>query len=162
VANSADTWSGPDASVGVPIAVSVRIRATPEQVWAVLERVEDHVEWMRDAVAIRFEGQQRRGVGTAFLCDTKVGPFRLTDAMAITEWSEGHLMGVRHQGLVTGSGRFSLLTPVPGTTVVHWEERLCFPWFLGGLLTAFCARPVLSHLWRGNLEALRAQVEAAG
>ena len=41
---------------------------------------------MADAVAIRFETEQTRGVGTKFLCDTKVGPIRLTDQMEITEW----------------------------------------------------------------------------
>jgi len=47
----------------VPIAVDVVIAAPAESVWAELERIEDHVEWMHDAVAIRFTSEQRRGVG---------------------------------------------------------------------------------------------------
>ena len=66
--------------------MTVDISATPQQVWDVVERVEDHVDWMLDAVAIRFESEQHRGVGTSFLCDTKVGPIKLVDRMEITEW----------------------------------------------------------------------------
>ena len=49
--------------------------------------------------------------GGVLECDTVVGPVRLTDHMAITEWVPGEAMGVRHTGLVTGEGRFTL-TPV--------------------------------------------------
>ena len=44
---------------------------------------------MHDAVAIRFQSDQHRGVGTAFLCDTKVGPLKLVDRMEITDWVGG-------------------------------------------------------------------------
>ena len=67
-----------------------------------------HVDWMHDAVAIRFTGEQTRGVGTRFLCDTRVGPITLVDRMEITEWEPAAVMGVRHTGIVTGSGRFTL------------------------------------------------------
>ena len=42
-----------------------------------------------------------RGVGTTFDCDTKIGPFRLTDRMEITEWVPNAAMGVSHVGTVT-------------------------------------------------------------
>ncbi len=79
-----------------------------------MEPVERHVDWMADAVSIRFETDQTRGVGTSFLCDTKVGPIRLTDRMEITEWvpadDAGAIgrMGVRHTGIVTGTGVFTI------------------------------------------------------
>ena len=44
---------------------------------------------MLDAVAIRFQNDQHRGVGTIFDCDTRVGPFKLVDRMEITEWEVG-------------------------------------------------------------------------
>ncbi len=95
------------------LRVAIDISATPAQVWDAVEPVEDHVEWMHDAVAIRFQTDQHRGVGTAFLCDTKVGPFELVDSMEITEWEPGVTMGVRHVGVVTGTGRFTLDTDRP-------------------------------------------------
>ncbi len=48
------------------IAVSVEIDATPAAVWAVVEPIERHVDWMADAETIRFCGEQTRGVGTRF------------------------------------------------------------------------------------------------
>ena len=46
------------------ISVAIDIDAPPEAVWRVVEPVEDHVDWMRDAASIRFTTDQTRGVGT--------------------------------------------------------------------------------------------------
>ena len=67
------------------IRVSIDLQATPQRVWQVVEPVERHVDWMADAVAIRFIGEQTRDVGTTFFCDTKVGPIKLVDRMEITD-----------------------------------------------------------------------------
>ncbi|MBA3956373.1 MAG: hypothetical protein H0X58_06890, partial [Acidimicrobiia bacterium] len=64
--------------------VTTVIAARPQQVWPHLAELESHVEWMADAEAIRFTSPQRRGVGTRFECDTRVGPFHLTDRMDVT------------------------------------------------------------------------------
>lgn len=147
------------------IRVGVEIDAAPARVWEVVEPVERHVDWMHDAVAITFQGEQTRGVGTRFVCDTKVGPLRLADRMEITEWVPGEAMGVRHAGLVTGSGRFTL----EGIDAPHgearrtrftWEETLRFPWWMGGPLGALVGgKLALAAIWRRNLKALRAQIE---
>ena len=113
---------------------------------------------MHDAVAIRFVSDQTRGVGTAFLCDTKVGPIRLTDKMEITEWVPGKAMGVKHVGIVTGTGVFTLEPLNNGArTLFQWEEELVFPWFLGGPLGAFVGgKIVLRQIWKRNLRGLAA------
>jgi uncharacterized protein YndB with AHSA1/START domain len=139
------------------LRVAIDIAATPEQVWDVVEPIENHVEWMHDAVAIRFQTDQHRGVGTSFLCDTKVGPFELVDNMEITEWQPGAAMGVRHVGVVTGTGRFAL-TPIDlgRRTRFSWEESLTFPWYLGGRLGALVGgRVVLRTIWNRNLRKLK-------
>jgi len=143
------------------IVVSIEITATPAEVWQVVEPVERHVDWMHDAVAIRFTGEQTRGVGTEFLCDTKVGPLQLVDRMEITEWEPGEVMGVRHTGLVTGSGRFTLAPIDLGRrTRFTWTEELVFPWWMGGPIGAFVGgKLVLRAIWRRNLRGLRRQVE---
>ncbi len=143
------------------IVVSVEIDATPEQVWTIVEPVENHVDWMHDAVAIRFQTEQRRGVGTTFLCDTKVGPIKLVDAMEITEWVPGASMGVRHVGMVTGTGAFTL-TPIDlgRRTRFTWAETLIFPWWLGGPVGAFIGgKVVLRAIWKRNLRNLKRLVE---
>ena len=140
------------------IKVSIEIDASPEKVWQIVEPIERHVDWMHDAVAIRFVSDQTRGVGTAFLCDTKVGPIRLTDKMEITEWVPDKAMGVKHVGIVTGTGVFTLEPVANGArTLFKWEEELIFPWFLGGPLGAFVGgKIVLRQIWKRNLRGLAA------
>jgi hypothetical protein len=128
-------------------------------VWSAIDDVGSHVEWMADAVAIRFRGDQRAGAGTTFECDTKVGPLSLTDIMEISSWKPGREMGVRHVGLVRGSGRFTL-DAVKGGTRFTWRERLTFPWWLGGSLGAVVGGEVLRLVWRKNLRNLKRLVEA--
>jgi hypothetical protein len=113
---------------------------------------------MDDAIAIRFTSRQREGVGTTFECDTRVGPFRLVDRMEVTEWRARRAIGIRHTGLVTGRGRFVLARHRRGTRFT-WEERLRFPWWLGGAVGGTVAKPVLRRVWRGNLENLRRLIE---
>ena len=143
------------------IVVGIEIDATPARVWEVVEPVERHVDWMHDAVAIRFTTDQTRGVGTTFLCDTKVGPFSLVDAMEITEWAPGEVMGVRHTGLVTGVGRFTIEPIDLGRrTRFTWAEDLTFPWWMGGPIGAWIGGKIaLGPIWRRNLKNLRRLVE---
>jgi hypothetical protein len=82
--------------------------------------------------------------------------------MAITEWDAGRAMGVRHDGLVAGSGRFTLRARRGGRTRLTWDERLRFPWWMGGPVGALVASPVLRAIWRGNLARFAAVVEAGG
>jgi hypothetical protein len=141
------------------IVVCTPIAAPAEAVWAAIEDLSTHTRWMHDAVAIRFEGDQRSGTGTRFECDTKVGPLSLVDVMEITRWEPGRCMGVRHRGVVTGEGVFHLDPGFDGGTAFSWIEDLRFPWWLGGPVGAWLARPVLARIWRRNLEALRHLVE---
>ena len=143
------------------IRVEIEIDAPPAEVWEVVEPIERHVEWMADAVAIHFVSDRTRGVGTEFLCDTKVGPITLVDRMEITEWEPERRMGVRHTGIVTGSGVFEL-TPLDldRRTRFTWTEELRFPWYLGGRLGEAIGGPlVMKPIWRRNLRRLKSVVE---
>lgn len=146
---------------GHAVVVSTIIERSPAEVWADVRDIQSHVSWMQDAAAIRFLSEQREGQGTRFECDTKVGPFSLTDVMEITSWEDERRMGVRHVGLVEGTGEFTLIELAPDRTEFRWEEDLVFPWFLGGPVGAFFARPVLRWVWKGNLKRLKARIEAA-
>ena len=147
----------------VRIHVCIEIHRTPAEVWADVEDIASHVSWMADAESITFVGDQRSGVGTAFDCATRVGPFRLNDRMTITAWEPEHTMGVDHRGLVTGTGAFAM-TAVPsgggGTcTQFCWEEVLTFPWWMGGPIGGFFAKPMLMFVWKRNLTRLKDRVE---
>ena len=141
------------------IRVSTIIDAPPSRVWDEVKDIASHVEWMEDAVAIRFTSGRRSGVGTAFDCDTRVGPLRVTDRMEITEWKPRRVMGIRHVGVVTGSGRFTLRRRRRGRTTFGWEERLSFPWWMGGPIGAEVGGLVLRLVWRRNLRNLKRRVE---
>jgi uncharacterized protein YndB with AHSA1/START domain len=147
--------------VPTAIAVGPVIPAPPERVWEDLAEISTHVEWMADAEAIRFQSDQRQGVGTTFETDTKVGPFRLKDQMVITEWEPGRVMGIRHTGVVTGTGRFTLeeMPGRPSQTRFTWEENLRFPAWMGGGLAGRAGGRLLRWIWQRNLDNLRRRFE---
>ena len=144
------------------LRVALDFEAPPRRVWDALEDIGSHVEWMDDAVAIRFTSKKRKGVGTTFECDTKVGPFSLVDHMEIVEWKPGKAMAIRHVGLVTGTGRFTLKRRRGGGggTRFVWAERLRFPWWMGGPIGGVFAKPILRRIWRRDLRNLKAIVDA--
>jgi hypothetical protein len=146
----------------VMVRISREMPYTRACVWDELAQLENHVEWMLDASAIRFKGGQRRGVGTVFECDTKFGPFRLTDVLEVTEWEHGEKIGVRHRGAVSGTGCFTLSEAQGTATRVEWQESLVFPWWMGATLGAQLAKPLFTAIWKGNLRRLRDRVGAAG
>lgn len=141
------------------VEVSVVIEATPDAVWRDVADIASHVEWMADAESITFTSPHRQGLGTTFDCATKIGPIRLLDRMEIAEWQPEAAMGVRHQGIVTGQGRFTLEPVGMAHTRFAWREELDFPLRLGGALGATVAAPVLRAVWKRNLRALKRRIE---
>ena len=127
--------------------------------WDALADLASHVEWMADADTITFTSEQHRGVGTTFECLTKVGPLTTRDRMTVTDWVDEARMAVAHTGIVTGTGVFELATHGPDSTLVAWTEDLRFPWYLGGTIGSFVAKPVLRRIWRGNLRRFAYHVE---
>lgn len=141
------------------ITVTIRIAAPTARVWEEAADLASHSEWMADAEAIRFLTEQRSGIGTRMAVSTKVGPLRTEDLMEVTGWEEGRSIAVRHEGLVTGEGEFTLI-PHGEETEFTWTERLKFPWYAGGAVTARLAAPVLRMIWRRNLKGLRRRIES--
>jgi hypothetical protein len=134
------------------IRVSTSLPAPVSVVWADVSDLASHVEWMGDAASIEFTSPQRSGIGAAFSCVTRIGPFRTLDRMQVVEWEEGRCIGVQHVGLVTGTGRF-VLEPDGRATQFTWEEDLRIPWWLGGRL----ASVALVWVWTRNLRRLQAR-----
>lgn len=141
------------------IRVSTVIDAPPREVWRAIDRIERHVDWMEDAVAIRITSGGKQGVGTTFECDTRIGPITLVDHMEITEWKARRAMGVRHVGAVSGTGRFTLRPVGRNRTRFTWREKLHFPWYLGGSIGGVVGAEVLRAVWRRNLRNLKRLVE---
>lgn len=133
------------------ITVSIDIPRPISDVWEEAARLDRHADWMADAEHIEFLDDRQSGVGTAMRVRTRVGPVVLHDDITVEEWAEPRLITVSHNGLVSGTGSF-VFEPTTGGTLFSWHEDLEFPWYLGGGLTAFLAKPVLTRIWRGNLE----------
>lgn len=112
--------------------------------------VPSHVDWMSDAAAIRVTGPR------TFECKTRVGPLRTLDRMEIVEWKPGRVLGVRHEGLVTGTGRFVLSWAGPGRTRFTWSEKLDLPWYF----VPPVARLVLRWVWARNVRRLKRLIES--
>ena len=142
------------------IRVSTVIDRDPAEVWDTVGHIDRHVDWMLDAESITFTSATRSGAGTTFECVTKVGPVRLVDKMEITEWEPPSVMGVRHAGVVTGSGRFTLEALGAGRTRFTWVEALRFPWWMGGPVGGVVGGQVMKLVWRRNLTKLKRQVES--
>ena len=138
----------------VAITVETELDATPDVIWSDVRNISSHVHWMHDAEAIWFTSASTEGVGTSFECETKVGPIRLTDVMEITEWVENESMGVRHSGVVTGEGAFTLSPISDDRTLFRWAEELSFPWWLGGPLGEPFGSIILKMVWKRNLQNL--------
>ena len=80
--------------------------------------------------------------------------------MEITEWEPAKVMGVRHVGLVTGTGKFTI-TPNGSGTRFEWSEDLIFPWWMGGPLAGIVGgQVVMRAIWRRNLLELKKIVES--
>lgn len=139
------------------ITVETELDAPPAVVWSDISVLSSHVEWMHDAESIWFTSDDREGVGTTFECETKVGPIQLTDVMEITDWVENESIGVRHSGVVTGEGIFTLSALANNRTLFRWEEELSFPWWLGGPVTEPIGSIILKLIWKRNLQALAAR-----
>lgn len=135
------------------------IDAPPEVVWQTVEQIERHVDWMTDAESITFTTASHRGEGTEFDCVTRIGPLRTTDRMVVTQWTPRRAMGIKHQGVVRGWGKFSLSRRKGNLTRFTWTERLKFPFWMGGPIGALAAKPILRAVWRRNLTNLKTIVE---
>jgi carbon monoxide dehydrogenase subunit G len=146
--------------MSIEIHLCEQYAAPPAEVWTAIADVTRHVDWMADAERITIRSEQTTGVGTEFECLTKVGPLHTVDVMRVTEWEPAATMGIEHTGTVSGTGRFTLAADGPGTRFC-WDERLTFPWWLGGPVGERIGRPVLKRIWRANLRTLGTVVDGA-
>ena len=138
--------------------LSIAIDAPPERVWPLLSNLGGHGEWMSDVRSIEFATAKRSGLGTRVRVRTRVGPLATDDLMEVTAWEEGRRIAIDHLGAVRGQGEF-LLEGGEGRSRFVWAEELHFPWYLGGPVGEFLARPLLTRIWRSNLDRLKETVE---
>ena len=140
----------------IPNAVEVHtqivVPTDRETTWDILVDLERQPEWMKDALSIEKLTEGPVGVGTVMRVPTQILFLRTTDRMEVTEFDPLEKWSVRHTGLVTGEGTFTLADAPSGTgTLVHWHERLAAPLGRLGRLGMTVFRPALRHQFRSDL-----------
>jgi len=90
------------------IETSIIIDKPIDIVWQEVKVMENHVNWMEDAIKIDILSENNSGINTKMNVLTKVGPIKLVDTITVIEWKEKESIGVIHQGIVTGIGIFYL------------------------------------------------------
>ena len=141
------------------IETSIIINKPLDTVWQEVKVMENHVNWMEDAVKIDILSENNSGIDTKMNVLTKVGPIKLTDIITVTEWKEKESIGVIHEGIVTGEGIFYLKALNESQTEFKWKETIKFPIYLGGVIGEFFGSYVLKYIWKKNLKNLKEIIE---
>jgi hypothetical protein len=141
------------------IEISTVINKPLNVVWDEVKIVENHVNWMEDAVKIDILSENNSGLNTKMNVLTKVGPITLNDIITVTEWKEKESIGVIHEGIVTGEGVFYLTSLDESKTKFQWVEILKFPFYLGGPLGEIFGGLILKLIWKKNLKNLKEIIE---
>ena len=140
------------------IETSIIINKPLDTVWQEVKVMENHVNWMEDAVKIDILSENNSGIDTKMNVLTKVGPIKLTDIITVTEWKEKESIGVIHEGIVTGQGVFYLRKNDENSTKFQWIEDLKAPYYLGGPIAEFFGGFVLKLIWKKNLMNLKRKI----
>ena len=141
------------------ITVETIINAPLDEVWDEVSKIENHSNWMKDAVNIDFQTNSRTGVGTKIKVLTKIGPIKLYDYMTFTKWEEKKSIGVDHIGIVTGKGEMQFEEISENITKFKWVETLKFPYYLAGPIGEIFGKPSIEFIWKKNLKNLKEIIE---
>lgn len=141
------------------VRVSRVIDAPASEVWAFVADIGGHAGWQIDVRSIEFTSVRHRGVGTTYLCDTRLGPIRMGIPMTVTEWSEGKAVAVSYEGSLSGGGRITVKRRRRNRTKVTWAARVRLPWWLGGPIGALGSAQLLRIVWTANLKHLASAVQ---
>ncbi len=141
------------------IEISTVINKPLNVVWDEVKIMENHVNWMEDAVKIDILSENNSGLNTKMNVLTKVGPITLNDIITVTEWKEKESIGVIHEGTATGAGVFYLTSLDESKTKFQWVEILKFPFYLGGPLGEIFGGLIIKLIWKKNLKNLKEIIE---
>ena len=146
----------------VAIHTEIEVPTDRQATWDILVDLQLQPEWMKDALSIEKLTDGPVGVGTIMRVPTQILFLRTTDHMEVTEFEPLQKWSVKHVGLVTGEGTFTLhdRAGTPGT-VVHWDERLSAPLGALGRLGMTLFRPALRHQFHSDLVRFKKLCENA-
>lgn len=143
------------------VSISVRVRATADDVWAALVDWESQGAWIT-ATKVRTVDGDGQGVGGRIEAFTGVGPLGFLDTMVVTEWEPPKRCVVRHTGsVVRGTGAFEVTESENahrGSTLT-WYEDLEIPGGTFGVLGYALVRPVVERMVLRSLKRFARNLE---
>ncbi len=114
---------------------------------------------MREMRDVRVVGSQREGVGVEAEATVRIGGIATRDRIRVTRWEPPAVLEIEHLGWVGGLG-YMELSPTDEGSNLFWRETLAPPWGFLGRLGIRAYRPLLRRIFQGDLERLRALIEA--
>ena len=117
---------------------------------------------MLDADRVEVVSAHREGVGVRLAVRTRIlGLPAFTEPMEVIGWEPPRRLVLRHGGLITGEGTWTL-SPEPGGTLFVWVEHVRLRLPVVGEAAARLYAPALRWLMRRAAAGLRAAVIASG
>jgi uncharacterized protein YndB with AHSA1/START domain len=140
-------------------AVSTRIDAPAERVWALIADWQGSSAWMVDATTVDVLGAQREGVGTRVRAVTRIAGVPVRDEMTVTRWEPPRLLVVRHlRAPIRGIAWFEL-APEGGGVRFDWVEELDPPLGPLGELGGVVLRPAIRRVLAASAAKLKTLAE---
>jgi len=123
---------------------------------------ERQADWMLDADSVTVVSDRREGIGVRLAVRTRLfGVPAFVELMEVTAWEPPRRLEIRHGGLVSGMGTWTLES-VDGGTAFTWREDIELAVPFVGALAVRCYRPVMRALMGRAMEGLRRHVIALG
>jgi uncharacterized protein YndB with AHSA1/START domain len=142
------------------IEAVTHVEAPRHQVWDLLVDWERQVEWMVDLRAVEVLTDQRDGPGVTIRCRTDILGVVVNDHLAVTEWEEGAVLGMRHLGrLIRGVGAFELADTAYGTRLLWWEEAEVPLGAVGDAIAGVAVVPWVERTFRRSLAGFKSVCE---
>lgn len=133
----------------------------PAVAWRLITDWEKQGDWMLEARDFVVTSEQREGIGVTAEATVRIGGITTRDRATVTSWEPERLLGISHEGWVSGRAEM-LLTPLDGSrTHILWTEALRPPWGLVGAIGLSAFKPLMRRVFERDLSVLARLTAAA-
>ena len=149
-------------SKGWPVAVEIAetLPGPPEIVWALITDWEHQDDWMLEASDFVVTSDLREGVGVEAEATVTIGGITTRDRVRVTRWEPNKLLGIEHEGWVSGAGELYLMDLGDGRTHLFWREELYPPLGIAGAIGLTGFKPIMRRVFQRDLRVLGGLVRA--
>lgn len=145
----------------VTLTFSIKIRANQQTIFDYVSDWEKQSDWILFTTVKQLSnaGQRQDAI---LLAETKLGPIKFVDTMAVTDWQPFVRIVVEHTGrIILGKGVFSVRKISDDSCEFTWEEITPVPFGLIGQVGLVILRPVIKLLFNSSLKRLKANLEVS-